>query len=133
MSQDFPVVIHHNPLCGNSRNALGMIRASGYEPEVVEYMQTGWTREQLQNLFARAGITPREALREKEAGELRPDLLEGADDAAILEAMVAEPVLVNRPIVVTPKGAALCRPPETVFSLLDRRPERYVKEDGTEV
>lgn len=127
---DFPVAIHHNPRCGTSRNTLEMIRASGYEPEVVEYMQTGWTLDQLKALFCQAGISPRDALREKEAKTLRPELLDGADDAAILQAMVEEPVLVNRPIVVTPKGAALCRPSERVFDLLERRPERFVKEDG---
>lgn len=130
MAEAFPVIIHHNPRCGNSRNALAMIRAAGYEPEVVEYMQTGWTLDQLKVLFARAGISPGDALREKEARSLRPQLLDGADDAAILQAMVEEPVLVNRPIVVTPKGAALCRPSERVFDLLERRPERFVKEDG---
>ena len=127
---DFPVTIHHNPRCGTSRNTLEMIRASGYEPEVVEYMQTGWTLDQLKTLFAQAGIAPREALREKEARSLRPQLLDGADDDAILQAMVEEPVLVNRPIVVTPRGAALCRPSERVFDLLERRPEQFTKEDG---
>ena len=123
-----------NPLGGAAGVArtfgVGMIRASGYEPEVVEYMQTGWTMDQLKTLFAKAGIAPREALREKEARSLRPQLLDGADDDAILQAMVEEPVLVNRPIVVTPRGAALCRPSERVFDLLERRPEQFTKEDG---
>ena len=127
----FPVTIFHNPACGTSRNVVAMVEAAGYRPEVVEYLQAGWTPDQLGALFAEAGITPREALREKEAvaaelGLQAPD----ASDAAILAAMVEHPVLVNRPIVRTPKGAAMCRPSETVFSLLERRPDRFVKEDG---
>ena len=128
---DFPVTIFHNPACGTSRNVVAMVEAAGYRPEVVEYLQAGWTPDQLGALFAEAGITPREALREKEAvaaerGLLAPD----ASDAAILAAMVEHPVLVNRPIVRTPKGTAMCRPSEKVFDLLERTPDRFVKEDG---
>jgi arsenate reductase len=128
---DFPVTVFHNPACGTSRNVLAMVEAAGYRPEVVEYLQTGWTADQLRDLLAEAGLTPREALREKEAAAAFPALLdpETADDA-ILEAMRAHPVLVNRPIVRTPRGAAMCRPSERVFELLDRRPDRFVKEDG---
>ena len=127
----FPVTIFHNPACGTSRNVVAMVEAAGYRPEVVEYLQGGWTPDQLGALFAEAGITPREALREKEAvaaelGLQAPD----ASDAAILAAMVEHPVLVNRPIVCTPKGAAMCRPSERVFDLLERTPDRFVKEDG---
>ncbi|MDP1778542.1 MAG: arsenate reductase (glutaredoxin) [Brevundimonas sp.] len=128
---DFPVTIFHNPACGTSRNVLAMVEAAGYRPEVVEYLQAGWTPDQLGALFAEAGITPREALREKEAVAAELGLLDpAASDAAILAAMVEHPVLVNRPLVRTPKGAAMCRPSEKVFDLLERTPDRFVKEDG---
>jgi arsenate reductase len=128
---DFPVTVFHNPACGTSRNVLAMVEAAGYRPEVVEYLQAGWTADQLRDLFAEAGLTPRVALREKEALATVPALLDAAtSDDAILEAMLAHPVLVNRPIVRTPRGAAMCRPSEKVFDLLDRRPDRFVKEDG---
>ena len=128
---DFPVTVFHNPACGTSRNVLAMVEAAGYRPEVVEYLKTGWDAEQLRGLFAEAGLTPREALREKEARAAAPELLEaGAGDAAILAAMAGHPVLVQRPIVKTPKGAALCRPSERVFDLLERTPDQFVKEDG---
>lgn len=128
---DFPVTVFHNPACGTSRNVLAMVEAAGYRPEVVEYLQAGWTPDQLGALFAEAGITPREALREKEAVAAERGLLDpAASDAAILAAMVEHPVLVNRPIVRTPKGAAMCRPSERVFDLLERTPDRFVKEDG---
>ena len=125
------VVIHHNPKCGTSRNVLEMIRASGVEPVIIEYLQTGWTRPQLQALFAAAGITPREAMRTKgtpaeELGLTAPD----ASDDAILDAMLTHPVLVNRPIVASPKGVRLCRPSEVVLDLLDNVPETFTKEDG---
>jgi len=128
---DFPVTIFHNPACGTSRNVVAMVEAAGYRPEVVQYLKAGWTVDQLKALFAEAGLTPREAMREKgspatELGLLDPD----TPDAAILAAMVAHPVLVNRPIVRTPKGAALCRPSERVFDLLERAPDSFVKEDG---
>jgi arsenate reductase len=128
---DFPVTIFHNPACGTSRNVVSMVEAAGYRPEVVQYLKAGWAVDQLKALFAEAGLTPREAMREKgspatELGLLDPD----TPDAAILAAMVAHPVLVNRPIVRTPKGAALCRPSERVFDLLERAPDSFVKEDG---
>ncbi len=132
MSSYFPVVIHHNPRCGTSRNVVSIVRAAGYEPEIIEYLKTGWTRGQLLALFAAAGLTPRAAVREKgtpaaELGLLAPD----ATDAAILDAMVAEPVLVNRPLVASPKGVRMCRPSETVLDLLDRLPAGpLAKEDG---
>jgi arsenate reductase len=128
---DFPVTIFHNPACGTSRNVVAMVEAAGYRPEVVEYLKAGWTPDQLGALFAEAGITPREALREKEAAIAGQGLLEpGVSDAVILAAMVEHPVLVNRPLVRTPRGVAMCRPSERVFDLLERRPERFVKEDG---
>lgn len=128
---DFPVTVFHNPACGTSRNVVAMVEAAGYRPEVVDYLQAGWTADQLRDLFAEAGLTPREALREKEAAAADPALLDAATpDDTILKAMIAHPVLVNRPIVRTPRGAAMCRPSEKVFDLLDRRPDRFVKEDG---
>lgn len=128
------VVIHHNPACGTSRNTLAMIRASGEEPVVIEYLKEGWTRPQLLALFAGAGLTPRTALRigkspAEELGLTDPSV----SDEAILAAMLEHPVLVNRPIVVTPKGIRLCRPSETVFDLLDNVPPDFVKEDGERV
>lgn len=131
MSDDFTVTIYHNPDCGTSRNTLEMIRAAGYAPTVVEYLKAGWTRRLLDDLLARTGTRPRDLLREKGTPAADLGLLgEGVTDEAILSAMTEHPVLVNRPIVVTPKGAALCRPSERVFDLLDRRPQSFTKEDG---
>lgn len=128
---DFPVTIFHNPACGTSRNVVAMVETAGYRPEVVEYLKAGWTVDQLRTLFAEAGLTPREAMREKGSPATELGLLDpGTPDTAILAAMVAHPVLVNRPIVRTPKGAALCRPSEKVFDLLEQAPDRFVKEDG---
>jgi arsenate reductase (glutaredoxin) len=128
---DFPVTIFHNPACGTSRNVVAMVETAGYRPEVVEYLKTGWTADQLKALFAEAGLTPREAMREKGSPATELCLLDpGTPDTAILAAMVAHPVLVNRPIVRTPRGAALCRPSEKVFDLLEQAPDRFVKEDG---
>ena len=128
---DFPITVYHNPNCGTSRNALAMIRAAGYAPTVIDYLQAGWTRPQLAGLLAAMRLTARDIIREKgtPAGEL--GLLEpGVAEDRILDAMVAHPVLVNRPIVVTPKGVKLCRPSEAVLDLLDRKPESFTKEDG---
>lgn len=127
-----PVVIHHNPDCGTSRNLFEIVRAAGYEPIIIEYLKTGWTRPQLLALFAAAGLTPRSALRETKSPAAELGLLEpNVDDARLIEAMVAHPVLVNRPIVATPKGVRLCRPSETVLDLLDRLPPGPLfKEDG---
>ncbi len=126
-------VIHHNPDCGTSRNVLAVICATGTEPLVIEYLQTGWTRPQLQALFAAADLTPRAALRTSKspAEELR--LIDPAvSDEALLDAMLAHPILVNRPIVCTPKGVALCRPSEAVVPLLEKPLAAPVyKEDGT--
>jgi len=128
---DFPVTVFHNPACGTSRNVLAMVEAAGYRPEVVEYLKTGWEADQLRALFEEAGLTAREALREKGSPAAELGLLEaGVGDDAILAAMVEHPVLVNRPIVKTPKGAAMCRPSERVFDLLERVPDEFVKEDG---
>jgi len=128
---DFPVTIYHNPDCGTSRNTLAMIEAAGYAPTIVEYRRTGWTRALLATLLAAMGAGPREVLREKGTPADALGLLDPAvDDEAILAAMVAHPILVNRPIVVTPKGSKLCRPSEAVFALLERAPESFIKEDG---
>ena len=126
------IVIHHNPDCGTSRNVLAIIEASGETLVIIEYLKEGWTRSQLLGLFAAAGITPRDALREtkspaKELGLLEP----GVSDEAILTAMLEHPVLVNRPIVCSPKGVRLCRPSELVLDLLDKMPPGPLfKEDG---
>lgn len=134
MSDFFPVVVHHNPACGTSRNVVAMIEAAGYAPTVIEYLKTGWTIPQLQGLLAAMGARPRDLLREKgtpaaELGLLGPDV----KDDDLLAAMVAIPILVNRPIVATPKGVRLCRPSETVLALLSRQPASFTKEDGEAV
>lgn len=130
MSQ-FPITIYHNPKCGTSRNTLAMIRAAGYEPQVIEYLQTGWEKRQIHALLASLGITPRQLMRTKgtPAEELGLTDPQTSDDA-IIEAMTVHPVLVNRPVVVTPKGAKLCRPSEMVFDLLENVPPTFTKEDG---
>ncbi|GGY55349.1 arsenate reductase (glutaredoxin) [Parvularcula lutaonensis] len=117
------IVIHHNPDCGTSRNVVQIVRDAGYDPVIIEYLKTGWTRPQLLGLFAAADLTLRQALREKRSPAEELGLLEeGVSDETILDAMVEHPVLVNRPIVCSPKGVKLCRPSETVLDLLDRWP-----------
>lgn len=131
MSDQFPITIYHNPDCGTSRNALAMVEAAGYVPVVVEYRKSGWTRRLLDELFAAMGMAPRDVLREKGTPAAELGLLDAAvSDAAIVEAMVNYPILVNRPIVATPKGTKLCRPSEVVLELLDRKPNQFTKEDG---
>lgn len=128
---DFPITVFHNPACGTSRNAVAMIEAAGYEPKIVEYLRAGWTHDQLRDLAREAGLPLRALMREKGTPAEALGLL--ADDVSedrILDAMVEHPILVNRPIVVTPKGVKLCRPSEVVLDLLERRPERFTKEDG---
>ena len=129
------VVIYHNPACGTSRNTLAMIRNAGIEPHVVEYLKTPPSRALLIELINRAGITPRNLLREKgtpyaELGLGDPSL----PDNALLDAMIAHPVLINRPLVVSPLGVRLCRPSEAVLDLLPE-PQRaaFAKEDGQQV
>ena len=126
------IVIHHNPDCGTSRNVLDVIRNSGQEPVIIEYLVEGWTRPQLLALFAAADLTPRTALRRTKSPAARMGLLEDdVPDDILLEAMLSEPVLVNRPIVASPKGVRLCRPSEVVLDLLDTLPPGPLfKEDG---
>lgn len=133
MGEVTTVVIHHNPDCGTSRNVLALIRAAGYEPTVVEYLKTGWSRPQLLTLLAAAGLTPRQALRVKKSPAAELGLTEASvGDADIFEAMLENPILVERPFVVTAKGVRLCRPSEVVLDLLDRLPPGpFAKEDGT--
>ena len=127
------IVIHHNPDCGTSRNVVTIVQAAGYEPTLVHYLETGWTRPQLLGLFAAAGLTPRSALRTTKSPAQELGLLDAAvSDDTLLEAMLEYPVLVNRPIVCSPRGVRLCRPSEAVLDLLDRLPPGPLsKEDGS--
>jgi arsenate reductase (glutaredoxin) len=128
---DFPITIYHNPRCGTSRNTLAMIRASGAEPTVVEHLKAGWTRAQLTDIAAATGAPLRDLLRTKEPLAAKLKLAEpGVTAPQLLDAMVANPILVNRPIVVTPKGTRLCRPSEVVLDLMETPPESFAKEDG---
>jgi arsenate reductase len=126
------VVIFHNPDCGTSRNVVRIVEAAGYTPVIVDYLKTGWTKPQLLALFAAAGVKPRNALRVKKSPAVELGLTDpSVADEDIIEAMIAHPILVERPIVVTAKGTALCRPSELVLDLLDRLPPGpFAKEDG---
>jgi arsenate reductase len=126
------ITIYHNPNCGTSRNTLAMIRNTGVEPQIIEYLKTPPTREVLKDLIARAGLTVRQAIREKgtpyaELGLDNPALT----DEQLLDAMLAHPILINRPFVVTPKGVRLCRPSELALDILPL-PQKgpFTKEDG---
>lgn len=126
------ITIYHNPACGTSRNVLGLIRNAGLEPVVIEYLKTPPSREELVSLIARMGIRVRDLLREKGTPYAELGLGDPAlSDEALLDAMMAHPILINRPIVVTPRGVKLCRPSEAVLDLLDA-PQRgeFRKEDG---
>ena len=128
------VVIYHNPVCGTSRNVLAMIRNSGVEPHIVEYLKSPPTRLLLSQLLARAGLTARQILREKDTpfqalGLGDPSL----GEEALLDAIGAHPILINRPLVVTPKGVRLCRPSERVLDLLPPQRGQFIKEDGERV
>jgi arsenate reductase len=119
MAQDFPVVIHHNPNCGTSRSTLELIRAAGRQPQVNEYLKTGWSRPELERLLGRMGKRPRDILRVRGTpAEALGLLKDGVSDDALLLAMAADPVLVERPIVETPKGVRLCRPADLVREIL---------------
>ncbi|SHM57191.1 arsenate reductase [Paracoccus solventivorans] len=128
------VTIWHNPACGTSRNTLSMIRASGEESVVIEYLKEPPSRERLKELIAAMSITPRDLLREKGTPyvELGLNDLSLTDDQ-LLDAMLAHPILINRPIVETPKGTRLCRPSEAVLDLLDHPVAEFTKEDGEAV
>lgn len=124
--------IYHNPDCGTSRNTLALIRNSGVEPDIIEYLKTPPGRDELRDMIARAGLTVREAIREKGTPYLSLGLDNPAlDDEALLDAMLAHPLLINRPFVVAPNGVRLCRPSEAVFDILPL-PQRgpFAKEDG---
>lgn len=129
------IVIYHNPACGTSRNALAMIRNAGIEPHVVEYLKSPPSRSLLESLIARAGITPRALLREKgtpfaELGLDNPDLT----DAQLIDAMMEHPILINRPLVVSPLGVKLCRPSDAVLDLIPAAQRgAFAKEDGEQV
>ncbi|MXP28323.1 arsenate reductase (glutaredoxin) [Porphyrobacter algicida] len=133
MSTD--IVIYHNPECGTSRNALAMIRNAGIEPHVVEYLKTPPSRAMLESLIARAGLSPRDLLREKgtpfaELGLGDPDL----SDEQLVDAMMEYPILINRPLVVSPLGVKLCRPSEAVLDLTPAEQQgAFAKEDGEAV
>ncbi len=129
------ITIYHNPKCGTSRNTLAMIRNSGAEPQVIEYLKTTPTREQLLALIAASGLSVREVMRSKETLFTELGLADPArTDTELIDAMLAHPILINRPIVVTPLGTRLCRPSELVLDLLPQ-PQRgaFSKEDGEAV
>jgi len=129
------IVIYHNPECGTSRNALAMIRNAGIEPHVVEYLKTPPSRALLESLIARAGISPRALLRERgtpfaELGLENPALT----DTQLVDAMMEHPILINRPLVVSPLGVKLCRPSEEVLDLIPANQRgAFAKEDGEQV
>jgi arsenate reductase (glutaredoxin) len=128
------VIIYHNPGCGTSRTALGLIRNSGVEPHIVEYLKTFPSRAMLRQLAVRAGVPLRALLRDKEAvfqqlGLNEKDITENE----LLDALEANPILLNRPIVVTPKGVRLCRPSELVIDLLPPQQGEFFKEDGERI
>lgn len=129
------IIIYHNPDCGTSRNTLALIRNTGIEPHVVEYLKTPPSRALLEQLIDRAGITPRELLREK--GTPYADLGledESLSDGSLIDAMMEHPVLINRPLVVTPLGVRLCRPSEAVLDILPAQQlGAFAKEDGEQV
>nr|WP_326520207.1 arsenate reductase (glutaredoxin) [Xanthomonas arboricola] len=128
------LTIYHNPACGTSRNVLEMMRQSGEDPEIIEYLHTPPTREKLVELIAAMGIAPHDLLRQKgtpyaELGLDNPALT----DEQLVDAMIAHPILINRPIVVSDRGVALCRPSEKVLTLLAYPVASFTKEDGEAV
>ena len=129
------IIIYHNPACGTSRNALAMIRNAGIEPHVVEYLKTPPSRALLVELIARAGLTPRQLLREKGTPFAELGLGDAAlSDEQLIDAMMAHPILINRPLVVSPLGVALCRPSEAVLDLVPQAQlAAFAKEDGEQV
>lgn len=129
------IVIYHNPKCGTSRNALAMIRNAGIEPHVVEYLKTPPSRAMLESLIARAGISPRALLREKGTPYAELELGNpGLTDAQLIDAMMEHPILINRPLVVSPLGVKLCRPSEEVLDLIPAGQRgAFAKEDGEQI
>lgn len=129
------IVIYHNPECGTSRNTLALIRNAGIEPHVIEYLKTPPSRALLEQLIERAGISPRDLLREKGTPYAELGLGdENLSDAALVDAMMAHPILINRPLVVSPLGVKLCRPSEAVLDILPARQlGAFAKEDGEQV
>ncbi|CAO4172638.1 arsenate reductase (glutaredoxin) [Methylorubrum aminovorans] len=133
-SEPFDVVIYHNPACGTSRNTLAMIRNAGIEPHVVEYLKTPPSRALVRRMLARAGLSVRDVLREKGTPYAELGLADPAlTDAQLLDALAAHPVLLNRPLVVSPRGVRLCRPSEAVLDLLPGQQGEFLKEDGERV
>ena len=129
------IIVYHNPDCGTSRNTLGMIRNAGIEPHVIEYLKTPPARALLVQLIDRAGMKPRDLLREKGTPHTELGLGDEAlPDDVLIDAMMAHPILINRPLVVSPLGVKLCRPSEAVLDLLSS-PQRgaFAKEDGERV
>lgn len=128
------VTIYHNPNCGTSRNTLAMIKASGEAPDIIHYLETPPSRARLVELLTMMKLPPRALLRIKGTpyDELKLDDPTLSDDQ-LIDAMMAHPILINRPIVITPKGTKLCRPSEQVLTLLDRPVAHFVKEDGERV
>ena len=129
------IITYHNPECGTSRNTLAIIRNAGIEPHVIEYLKTPPSRAMLEQLIERAGLTPRQLLREKGTPYAELGLSDEAlSDEALVDAMMAHPILINRPLVVSPLGVRLCRPSEAVLDILPE-PQRgaFAKEDGERV
>jgi arsenate reductase len=131
-TNDMDITIYHNPACGTSRNTLALIRNTGIEPHVIEYLKTPPSRDTLSALIKDAGLSVRDALREKEAMFVQLDLADASlTDEQLLDAMLAHPILINRPFVVTPAGTRLCRPSERLLEILSA-PQKgpFSKEDG---
>jgi len=127
------ITIYHNPSCGTSRNVLGLIRNSGEEPQIIEYLKTPPGRQELVGLLKLTGLTARHLVREKSAPELNLDDPKWTDDR-LIDLMVERPILINRPIVVTPLGARLCRPSELILDILPGRQRgAFTKEDGERI
>lgn len=129
------IIIYHNPECGTSRNTLALVRNAGIEPHIIEYLQTPPSRAMLEQLIERAGISPRDLLREKGTPYAELNLGDASlSDEALVDAMMAHPILINRPLVVSPLGVRLCRPSETVLEILPTRQlGAFAKEDGEQI
>lgn len=134
MPHAFPARIYHNPACGTSRNVLALMRNAGVEPQVIDYLKTPPTRAELLAILVQLAAAPRDILREKGTPYADMGLSDQSlSDDTLLDAILAHPILMNRPIVITPKGARLCRPSETVLDLLPPQHAAFTKEDGEQV